>query len=85
MTRTIKIRRDTRELLRDVPQRSVDDCINFVLDSVELDLMDSHVLFGSINVDVQDETLERLKSFRVYEHESYDSVLQRALSIYMHK
>ena len=85
MVKNIKIKRDTREILRECQEgkESVDAVINRVLDKVESDMINSHVLFGSTNVDVSKDTMERLKCLKVYDHESYDAVLRRALSLYM--
>ena len=81
--RTIKIKRNTRDALRVVASdnESVDKVINRLLDDYGDDLRNTTFPVGSTNVDVSADTMDRIKSFKLSEHESYDSILNRLLSV----
>jgi len=81
---TIKITRDVRGLLKEysMSDETVDDTVNRLLDEVE-SCMDIDMVFGngSTNINVSPDTMERIKSFRVNENESYGRILHRALCL----
>ena len=79
---TIKITRDVRESLKKYKKgnESVDMTINRLLDDVEQDMDSNDYLIGNTNININEDTMKRIKSLKIYEHESYDRILYRALS-----
>ena len=86
MIRRVKVKRVTREILRShqLKGESVDDAVNRILDVVIDDLGDDSLFIsGHTSIDLDDSTMERLKSSSIYMNEPYDNIIARALSLYM--
>lgn len=79
---TIKITREVRFLLEEYKAdgESMNVTVNRLLDEVE-DSMGSDMVLGdgSTNINVDRDTMSRIKSFRVRDNESYGRILHRAL------
>ena len=69
--------------LQTVDDSSVDDVINRLLDVVNDSMQDTVWVTGKTNIDLDEHTMIKIKSYRITEHESYDSIIRRALSIYL--
>lgn len=82
--RTIQIKKNVREDLKHYSYNgeSVDEAINRLLDSVE-DEMDKDFKFGvgTTNINLNEETMDRIKSFKLNPRESYGRIIARALKI----
>ena len=81
---TIKISKNTRVVLSSLQQdnESVDKIINDLFDNVADGLNDDFTL-GYININLSKETMNRIKSFKAYDSETYEHILLRALNLYM--
>lgn len=81
---TIKVTREVRELLREYARdgESVQVTVNRLLDDAE-SCMSEDMVFGggSTNINVDEATMVRIKSFRVRDGEPYGRILHRALRI----
>lgn len=82
--KTVKIKKDVREDLSYFADdsESVDMAINRLLDLVEED-MDKDFEFGvgTTNINIEETTMKRIKSFQLNPKESYGRILARALKI----
>lgn len=83
--RTIKINKDTREMLRELQSdnESVDMTIRRLFDDVNDVMQDITWVTGKTNIDISDDVAIMIKSYKITEHESFDSILRRALSVYL--
>ena len=83
--KTIKIDKDTREILREMQSdsESVDMTIRKLFDVVNDKMQDTVWVTGKTNINISEETAMMVKEYRINEFESYDSILRRAISLYL--
>lgn len=83
--KTIKIDKDTREILREMQSdgESVDMTIRKLFDVVNDRMQDTVWVTGKTNINISEETATMVKEYRINEFESYDSILRRAISLYL--
>lgn len=83
--KTIKIDKDTREILREMQSdgESVDVTIRKLFDVVNDRMQDTVWVTGKTNINISEETAMMVKEYRINEFESYDSILRRAISLYL--
>lgn len=83
--KTIKIDKDTREILREMQSdgESVDMTIRKLFDVVNDRMQDTVWVTGKTNINISEETAMMVKEYRINEFESYDSILRRAISLYL--
>ena len=80
--KTIGVNKGTRDLIEDVAYdgESVDETLNRLMD-----IMDKEVMYldpARTNINMSDETYERLKSFRMYPSETNMSLIYRLITHY---
>ena len=82
--KTIRISKNTRTVLDNISEdkESVDKVVNRLLDSVA-DGLDGDFTVGYININLEESTMKRIKSFKAYPSETYEHILLRALNLYM--
>lgn len=82
--KTVKISKNTRVALGNIrmDEESIDMIVNRLLDTV-CDDLDSDFTVGYININLNEDTMERIKSFKAYPTETYEHILLRALNLYM--
>ena len=79
---SMKITTTTKEYLNVHKKKNIDNSINELMDFVEPLLDEYYVPVERDHVvKVNKDTMDRIKSFRVSEHESYDAILRRLLYI----
>lgn len=82
--KTVKIKKDVRKDLDYFAEESesVDKAINRLLDLVEGD-MDKDFEFGvgTTNINLDESTMRRIKSFQLNPRESYGRIIARALRV----
>ena len=81
--KTLSCSKELREQIREVsnPKESVDAALNRLLDSYEDMLVNDSYLYGKTNVNLSDDTYNRIKECKVYEKESLTHVISRLLNI----
>lgn len=81
---TVKIPVIIRELLREysVDGESVEDTINRLLDDVSDNMNNSkYSNSNSININISHDTMDRIKSLKITDNESYGKILHRAIVV----
>ena len=85
--KTIKISKELKVRLNKltIDNSSMDVIVNHLLDSVESDLENREVVDGSININLQEGTFNRLNALKKSNNDSYTKVLSDAVDLYNSK
>lgn len=83
MKSRIRCNKQTHKKLKEFQNtnESLEETINRLLDLVGEEMLNEEVFLGYTNIKLSEETKERIKSYSNKPSESYESILDRALSL----
>ena len=81
--KTLGITKELRADIRDASAdgESVDDCINRLLDEYESEMKENISLISRTNINISDDTYNRLVDSKVYDDEKLTRVLKRLIKL----